>query len=193
MDVKCSVFIAASVDGFIARPDGDVSWLDAAEYASDDPPGLSYPEYIATVDALVMGRHTFEKALTFGFWPYEGTPVVVLSRRGVDVPQKLRRDVQVQSESPGEVVRRLGEVGHRHLYVDGGRTIQGFLRAGLIDEITVTWIPVLLGEGIPLFGTLEVERPLEHLETVSGSNGFVQCRYWVARRVERRNPDPIPR
>ncbi len=178
-EVRCSVYIAASVDGFIARSDGDVRWLERPEYATEESYGLSYGEYIATVDALVMGRHTFETVLTFAEWPYEGVPVVVLTRRGLRIPDSLEGKVRVDGGAPVEVIRRLAERGARHLYIDGGATIRGFLRADLIDEITVTWIPVLLGAGISLFRGLGVERDLVHLETHTAGNGFVQSRYRI--------------
>lgn len=181
MRSRCSVFVAASVDGFIARPDGDVSWLERPEYAAAGG-GLSYDEFIADVDAVVMGRRTFEKVLTFGGWPYGGTPVVVLSSRGVSLPDRLRQRASVESGSPVEIVRRLAQRGVHHLYVDGGVTIQRFLRARRIDEMIITWIPVLLGEGIPLFGSVGLELPLELVDSTGGEGGVVQTRYRVKAR-----------
>lgn len=179
MKVKCSVYIAASVDGFIAKLDGDIEWLLKPEYTSTDKLGLSYEEFIATIDAIVMGRKSFEKVLTFESWYYEGTPVVVLSSRTVTIPDHLHGKVTIENGSPKELVSRLASQGKTHLYVDGGVTIQRFLQARLIDEITITQIPVLLGSGIPLFGSIGVEVSLSHLETTSSKNGFVQTRYRV--------------
>lgn len=180
MTAHCAVYIAASVDGFIARPDGDIAWLENPEYRTGESYGLSYDEFIATVDVLVMGRGTFEKVLTFGGWPYEGTPVVVLSTREVPIPDHLEGKVSVDRGDPEAVVERLATRGMNRLYVDGGVTIQRFLLAGLIDELTVTWIPILLGDGIPLFGTIGRELPLTLVETTSAAgNGFVQTRYRV--------------
>jgi len=179
MNVKCSVYIATSVDGFVAKPDGDINWLHRPEYAETEVEGLSYADFISTVDAIVMGRHTFEKVLSIGIWPYEGTPVIVLSGTGVDIPENLEGKVRVESGSPEEIVARLGTEGKRHLYIDGGITIQRFLRAGLIHEMTITIIPVLLGAGIPLFESLGVELPLCLVEATRSDNGFVQVRYEV--------------
>lgn len=119
MDVKCSVYIATSVDGFIAKDDGDIQWLQRPEYALAGEGGISFHEFCATVDAFVMGRHTFEKVLTFGDWPYGDTPVIVLSSGKVDVPDSLRSKVRVESGTPEELVSRLASEGKRHLGIDG--------------------------------------------------------------------------
>lgn len=179
MSIKCSVYIATSVDGFIAKPDGDIEWLHRPEYSGANPVGLSYDDFISTVDALVMGRNTFEKVLSFGSWPYEGTPVVVLSSRELDIPQHLKGAVSAESEHPTELVSMLESEGRQHLYIDGGVTIQRFLQARLIHEITITRIPVLLGAGIPLFGSLGIEVPLRLVAATNSDNGFVQVRYEV--------------
>jgi len=181
MNIQCSVYIAASVDGFIATPDGGVEWLDWPEYSAAPLRGLSFAEFTATVDGLVMGRKTFEKVLSFGSWPYEGIPVVVLSSTGVTVPPHLVAAVRLESGPPQEIVERLAQAGMRHLYIDGGVTIQRFLQAGLIDELILTRIPVLLGAGLPLFGNAGPLQRLKLLEAVASDNGFVQERYRVER------------
>jgi len=177
--MKCSVYIAASVDGFIAGEDHDITWLENPEYATGEKLGLSYDGFIATVDAIVMGRNTFEKVLTFGSWPYEETPVVVLTNRKLTIPEHLQEKVRIEKGSPVEIVSGLASKGKKHLYVDGGKTIQRFLHAQLIDEITITWIPVLLGNGIPLFDSNGTRMHLTHLATTTTGNGFVQTRYRV--------------
>ena len=181
MTVKCSVFIAASVDGFIAGPQGELDWLIRPEYAPEKIEGLSYAEFIATVDALVMGRNTFETVMTFEPWPYESTPVIVLTHRILEMPEALQGKVRVLSGSPEEIVARLGAEGKRHLYIDGGKTIQQFLRAGLIDELTITRIPILLGAGIPLFDGSYLLHSLRLIASVASENGVVQDRYQVMR------------
>ncbi len=179
MGIKCSVYIAASVDGFIARPDGDVDWLHRPEYSAPEAGDYGYEEFIASIDTLVMGRNSFEKVLSFSEWPYGEMPVVVLSSSGPVIPKELQDRVTVQNAAPEEVVSRLSALGRRHLYIDGGITIQRFLRMGLIDEMTITRIPILLGDGIPLFGAIGTELQLEHIATNSYENGFVQNRYRV--------------
>jgi len=180
MDIRCSVFIATSVDGFIARPDGDIDWLHNPEYACSRLEGLVYEDFIATVDALVMGRKTFEKVLSFPEWPYQDKPVVVLSN-SIVLPDHLRENVQVRSGAPERIVAQLASEGRKHLYVDGGVTIQHFLKAGLINEITLTRIPVLLGQGIALFSHIGAEQKLRLIGSAASANGFVQERYEVQR------------
>lgn len=179
MTLKCSVYIAASVDGFIATPSGGIEWLERPEYSTLHMRGLNYDEFISTVDCLVMGKKTFEKALTFESWPYEGKPVVVLSSKDVEIPANLVDSVWLDGGKPQEIVERLAKAGMRHLYIDGGITIQRFLEAKLINELTITRIPVLLGTGIPLFGHAGPEQKLKLLEATTSDNGFVQERYKV--------------
>jgi dihydrofolate reductase len=171
--VKASVFIAASLDGFIARANDDLDWLPAD---GGEPHG--YDEFMATVDALVIGRRTFEKVLTFDSWPYE-KPVVVLSTRALAAapPGAV---VERMSGAPAEIVSRLAARGVGHIYVDGGITIQRFLQAGLIQRLVITRIPVLLGEGIPLFGALQGDIVLRHVGTRQYPSGLVQSEYVVA-------------
>jgi dihydrofolate reductase len=177
MSVKCSVFIATSVDGFIARPDGAIDWLEKPEFLSQDELGLHYDQFIATVDTLVMGRKCFEKALTFSSWPYEGVPVVVLSSHNPKIPNHLRGKVILERGEPENIISRIAPEGNQHLYIDGGNTIQRFLKSRLITDITVTQIPVLLGSGISLFGASETELALTHVQTSAASNGLVQSQY----------------
>jgi dihydrofolate reductase len=173
--MNASVFIATSLDGFIARLDGALDWLPAD---GGEPHG--YDEFIATVDAIVIGRKTFETVLTFEAWPYGTKPVVVVSSR----PSALRAPdgalCDMMAGTPSEVVARLSARGFEHLYVDGGVTIQGFLEAGLIQRLIITRIPVLLGRGIPLFGPLSHDVRLEHVATRSYPSGMVQSEYLVA-------------
>lgn len=174
-DMRTSVFIATSLDGFIARPDGRLNWLPAPDGDED----YGYQAFIDTVDVLVMGRRTYETALGFDAWPYANTPVVVLSHRPIAIPDTVTGSVERMEGSPPAIVRRLGGRGDEHLYIDGGRTIQGFLANGLIDQLILTIVPVLLGEGIPLFGPLPHDVPLTHVETHTFSSGLVQHRYRI--------------
>ena len=179
MDIKCSVFIAASVDGFIARPDGDIEWLHRPQYETPVLNSVTYVSFIASVDALVMGRKTLEKVLSFPEWPYEGTPVIALSHQPLQIPAHLEGKVEVMAGDVTSLVATLAERGMKHLYIDGGQTIQAFLEAGLVNELIITRIPVLLGQGIPLFSQIGRELELRHIGTHESDNGFVQSRYQV--------------
>lgn len=176
---SCHVFIAASLDGFIAREDGDIDWLLARD-ASDEEHG--YARFIAEIDAILMGRGTYEKVQALDPWPYE-RPVVVLSATlaGAPVPERLAGKVRVVDLSPEDALVALGAEGCRRVYVDGGKLIQSFLRRELIDDLVITLVPVLLGSGRPLFGALEADVSLVHEGTVSFPSGLVQTRYRVLR------------
>jgi dihydrofolate reductase len=174
-DMKASVFIATSLDGFIARPDGALDWLPAD---GGEPHG--YEEFIATVDAIVIGRKTFETVLGFETWPYGTKPVVVLSTKPSALKAPAGAVCDFMTGSPVEIVTRLSERGLAHLYVDGGITIQRFLEAGLIQRVIITRIPVLLGDGIPLFGPLSHDIRLEHVATRAFASGMVQSEYVIA-------------
>jgi dihydrofolate reductase len=180
--MKTTVYIATSLDGYIARPDGGLDWLSqGGGEGGGDGEDYGYKAFMATVDALVMGRHTYEKVLTFGAWPYERKRVVVLSSRPVTIAPEIAATVESMAGTPAEVVERLAARGLGHLYVDGGVTIQRFLAAGLIDRFIITRIPVLIGAGIPLFGPLERDVRLRHVETRSFPSGLVQGEYAVIR------------
>ena len=172
--MEASVFIGTSLDGFIARANGDLDFLN---HGGGEPHG--YDEFIATVDALVMGRKTFETVLGFETWPYGEKPVFVLST-GPVAPAPPGAVVERLSGSPAEIVSQLAGRGIRHIYVDGGITIQRFLQAGLIQRLIITRVPVLIGTGIPLFGALERDIVLRHVGTRQYASGLVQSEYVVA-------------
>jgi dihydrofolate reductase len=172
--MTASVFIGTSVDGFIARRNDDLDFLPPG---GGEPHG--YNEFIATVDAIVIGRKTFEKVLTLGPWAYGRKRVVVLSSRPLDLSAAVGGVVEQMSGPPAEIVSRLAASGAHHLYIDGGVTIQRFLRAGLIQRLIITRVPVLIGEGVPLFGTLPRDIPLRHVATRHYPSGLVQSEYQV--------------
>ena len=172
--MKASVFIGMSVDGFIARANGDLDFLPPG---GGEPHG--YAEFMDTVDALVIGSKTFETVLAFDTWPYDKKHVFVLSTRQL-APAPAGAVVEQMSGDPGEIVLRLDARGLQHVYVDGGITIQRFLRAGLIQRLIMTRVPVLMGDGIPLFGTLPHDVRLSHIATRSYQSGLVQSEYLVA-------------
>ena len=173
------VFIAASVDGYIARPDGDIDWLTRYATAGED---TGYGAFMDSIDGLVMGRATFETAMSFEGWPFD-KPVVVMSQSlsQRDLRADLDGKVRISSLPPRPLMHALATEGWRRAYVDGGRLIQSFLADGLISDIVLTRIPVLLGDGIPLFGRLGADLPLRHAETKTFSSGMVQSRYELAR------------
>jgi dihydrofolate reductase len=172
------VYIAASIDGYIATSDDGVDWLH--EEPNPDNDDYGYTEFIKTIDALVMGRNTFEKVLTFGEWPYQ-KKVFVLSTLLTQIPEGLEGKVEILSGSLSDVLSEIEDQGFRNLYIDGGKLIQSFLSEDRIDELIVTRIPVLLGSGIPLFGKLGTPLKFKHIDTVVHSNALVQSRY--ARQV----------
>ena len=177
--MHCSVYIATSLDGFIARPDGGLDWLpqpDEVEPGED----YGYDAFMASVDGLVMGRGTFDFVRTVEPWPY-AKPVVVLSSRPLEIPPRLAGQVEWMSGAPDEIVQTLAARGAQHLYIDGGMTIQRFLAAGLIDELILFRMPVLIGQGIPLFGPLPHDIHLRHLATRTLTTGVVEDRYAVIR------------
>ena len=169
-----SVFIGASVDGFIARPNGALDFLPAD---GGEPHG--YDEFMASVDALVIGRKTFETVLTFAVWPYGDKRVVVLSSRPVDLPTARGGVVEQMAGAPAEIVAKLAASGAQHLYVDGGITIQDFLRAGLVQRLIITRVPVLIGDGISLFGKLPRDIRLRPITTQQYPSGLVKTEYEV--------------
>jgi dihydrofolate reductase len=172
--IEASVFIGVSLDGFIARTDGSLDWLPPD---GGEPHG--YDEFIATVDALVIGRNTFEKVLTFEAWPYGAKPVFALSSRPLP-PAPAGALVERMSGDPSEIVSQLAVRGVRHIYVDGGVTIQRFLQAGLIQRLIITRVPVLIGAGIPLFGATPRDIALNHVATRQYASGLVQSEYAIA-------------
>ena len=170
------VFIATSLDGFIARPDGSLDWLLSRDDPAEDH---GYDAFIATMDCIVMGRGTFDSVLQFPDWHY-ALPVFVLSQTLATVPDGLHGKVTPIDLSPADTMRRLSEMGHRRAYIDGGQVIQSFLRDGLIRDMTITTAPVLLGAGRPLFGAIPKDIPLTHETTRAFPSGLVQSTWRIA-------------
>jgi dihydrofolate reductase len=173
--MKASVFVGTSVDGFIARANGAFDFLP---HDGGEPHG--YEEFMATVDALLIGRNTFDIVMGFDRWPYEGKQVFVLSTRPLPaIPAGAV--VHHLSGEPPAIFAELKSRGIRHAYVDGGITIQRFLAAGLIDRLIVTRVPVLIGAGIPLFGAVPRDIILTHVATRQYASGLVQSEYEIRR------------
>lgn len=171
------VFIATSLDGFIARSDGDIAWLLERDDPAEDH---GYDDFIADIDVIMMGRGTFEKMHAVRPWPYH-RPVVVLSSTLTrsDLSEDLLDKVRVANFSPEEAMRLLQSEGHRKVYIDGGLLIQSFLKAGLIADMVITSVPVLLGEGRRLFGSIPADISLRHEQTKSFPSGLVQSHYRI--------------
>jgi dihydrofolate reductase len=171
--MQASVFIGTSLDGFIARVDG------ALDFLPDDVEPHGFDEFLASVDALLMGRKTYDTVLAFGEWFYGDKPVFVLSSRELPSPP-AGAVVERMSGAPADIAAELASKGIGHVYVDGGFTIQEFLRAGLIQRLIITRVPVLIGSGIPLFGPLDHDVSLTHVATRHYRSGLVQSEYQVA-------------
>jgi dihydrofolate reductase len=167
---RCSVFIASSLDGFIARPDGAIDWLSIVETPGED---YGYARFFAGVDALILGRRTYDTALGFSAWPYDGKRCVVFTHD----PPPGRHGESFHAGPAAPLLAQLHEAGVRRAYVDGGALIRSFLREDLIDDITLSIVPVLLGGGIRLFDTSVPELRLRLTDSRAFASGLVQVRY----------------
>lgn len=168
------VYIATSLDGFIATAEGGLDWLYAVP--NPDNADYGYADFIKGIDAIVMGRKTFDKVLTFDSWPYT-KPVFVLSNTLAQVPEIVKNKVESVRGEIKTIVKQLNAKGYRNLYIDGGRTIHSFLAEDLIDEITITRVPVLLGSGIPLFTQRSNQLTFKHQKTEVLSSALVKSHY----------------
>lgn len=177
--MNISVFIATSLDGYIARKNGDLDWLDKANESVPNGEDCGFLTFMGTINVLIMGRKTYEKVMSFGQWPYGETKVIVLSRNSVEIPVELIGTVSCTSEPPAELCKRLKNEGSERLYIDGGVTIQSFLDEKLITDITITRVPVILGSGIALFKEFSHDIQLNHLGTTVYDFGFVQSKYEI--------------
>jgi dihydrofolate reductase len=171
--MKTTVYIGTSLDGFIARKNGDIDWL--TKFANDEAIH-AYEEFISRIDAIVIGRGTFEKVLTFPSWPYQ-QKAFLLSNSIKQVPDILREKITLLSMKPKELLNYLSGNGFSRIYVDGGKVIQEFLKEDLIDELIISKVPVLIGSGIPLFDYLDMDLQFKHIRTQSFSNGLVRSYY----------------
>jgi dihydrofolate reductase len=171
--MKCSVFCGVSVDGFLARIDDTLDFLDAG---GDAPHGFT--EFLKSIDVIVLGRRTFDVVRKIGhFGLYGKKQIIVLSSKRLDLSSIKAAKIEQMSGTPQAIVRQLEKRGFKHAYVDGGVTIRRFLNAGLLDSLTVTRVPVLIGQGIPLFGPLSHDIHLQHVKTRSLKAGLVQSTY----------------
>jgi dihydrofolate reductase len=171
--MKTTVYVGTSLDGFIARQDGDIDWLVKFENKEVHE---SYREFINRIDAIVIGRGTYEKVLSFPEWPYN-KKVFVLSSTLKQIPDTLKEKVTLLFMKPKELLNHLSIKGFSNIYVDGGKVIQSFLKEDLIDELIITKVPVLIGAGIPLFGYLDNDLQFQHIRTDMYSDGLVKSCY----------------
>lgn len=173
--ISAHIFIATSLDGYIARLDGGIDWLIARDAPGEDH---GYHDFIADKDLIVMGRGSYEKAQEFTPWPYD-RPVLVLSRQlaGTPVPDALQGKLRFSDASPAEAMADLARQGVRRVYLDGGQLVQSFIRAGLVEDMVITTVPVLIGAGRPLFGTLPRDCGLALVASRSFPSGLVQSTY----------------
>jgi len=176
--MKAFVYIGTSLDGFIARTNGDIEWL--VQYANDEAI-QAYEEFISKIDAVVIGRGTFDKVLTFPSWPYEKR-VFVLSNTLKKLPAIVENKAILLSLSPADTLKKLSQEGYTNVYVDGGLVIQNFLKADLIDELIISKVPIIIGSGIPLFAEVKQDLLFQHVKTEVQSNELVRSYYKRKRR-----------
>ncbi len=171
--MKIIVYIGTSLDGFIARKNGDIDWL--VQFANDEAIH-AYEEFISRIDAIVIGRGTFEKVLSFPSWPYD-KKVFVLSNSLKQLPHSVQETAVLLSKKPRELFEYLSRNDLSTIYIDGGKVIQEFLKEDLVDELIISKVPVLIGSGIPLFAELENDRLFQHIRTEVQSNELVRSYY----------------
>jgi len=171
--VRTIAYLGTSLDGFIARKDGEIDWL--TQFANDEAIH-AYEDFMNRIDAIVIGRGTFEKVLTFSSWPYE-KKVFVLSNTIKQLPDTLKDKAILISMKPEELLRYLSGLGFSTIYVDGGKVIQDFLKKDLIDEMIIAKAPILIGSGIPLFNYIDTDLQFKHVKTAVQSNGLVRSYY----------------
>jgi dihydrofolate reductase len=172
--MKIVIYVALSLDGYIAREDGSIDWL--MDIPNPEKSDYGFSDFIESIDAILMGRNTFDKVQSFGVWPYN-KPVFVLSNTLTEVPPLLKEKVQILKGEEESILELLSNKGYKNLYVDGGKTIQGYLESELVDEMILSKIPIILGSGIPLFRSLENEQKFEHVKTEVYNNGIIKSHY----------------
>ena len=170
---QISIYIAMSIDGYIARKNGGLDWLEYGHTGDED---YGFKKFIGSVDALVLGRNTYEVVSGFDKWPYEGKKVIVLS----NTLNVVRKEVELFCGQLTDLASMLHSEGIKRVWVDGGTTVSRFLEAGLVDDITISIIAMVLGSGIPLFNTMNREHKCRLISTQSYPSGLVQLKYEVA-------------
>jgi len=190
--MKCSIFIAPSVDGYIATEDGGIHWLETLGKSVSEKESsselmkhfnMSMPNFMKSVDCMIIGRKLMEVLSSFNLtpeqWPYGDTKIIALSNTIKEAPRNLKDKIEIYSGSIPKLISKLEKEGYKHAYIDGGTTITTFLNLELINEITLTQAPVLLGSGIPLFGKLSKQINLENAQATAFPNNFIELKYKV--------------
>lgn len=179
--MKGCVYIATSLDGFIAEKDGNIDWLNNLPPPTEEEGDMGFAAHLASVDCMIMGRNTFDKVISFGkeMWAYGKLPIIVWSRSPVEIPDYRQDTVTCSSLPPKELFEKLEKDGYKRAYIDGGVTVQKFLEAGLVHHICQSMAPILLGGGIPLYGQGLGQKKLKLEITKSYSNGMVSLDYEV--------------
>lgn len=168
------IYIAESLDGYIAKEDRDIEWLN--EIPNPEKSDYGFSEFMNKIDALIMGRNTFEKVLSFNTWPYN-KPVFIFSNTLNKIPDELKGKCEIVNGDPKDILEDLINKNYLNIYIDGGKTIQSFLKEDLIDEMIITKIPILLGKGIKLFGSIPEILKFTHFNTMVYNNSLVQIHY----------------
>ncbi len=176
--MKASVYIGTSLDGFIARKNGDIDWL--VQYANEEAVE-AYHEFMKNIDVILIGRGTYEKVLSFPSWPYN-KKVFVMSATLKELPETTKDKVTLVCKSPIQILDHLSHQGYSSVYVDGGKLIQSFLREDLIDELIISKVPVIIGSGLPLFGELKMDLQFSHIKTIVQKNQLVRS-YYARKRL----------
>jgi len=179
--MKVSAFIGISLDGFIARIDGTIDWLTKNDDKVSLGEDFGFGSFLSSVDLIVMGRTTFEQVITFGSWPYHDKKILVLASRPVNIPQKLLNSVEIATAPPKQLFDELSSKSVSHVYVDGGKVIQSFLSEGLINELTVTIVPILIGSGRSFSTRITKDVSLVNSKTTVYEFGAVQIKYVVGK------------
>lgn len=167
---KISVYIATSIDGYIAQEDGGLEWLERTPTPNED---FGFKEFMDSIDVLIMGRKTYDIVSGFDEWPYQGKRVVVISQ----TLDSVREEAEHFSGDIQNLVSNLYGEGIKHIYVDGGVTISKFLEAGMVDQMIITVIPIILGKGIRLFNPMDKEHDCKLISVKPYPSGLVQLRY----------------
>ena len=175
MKTKNIVFIGKSIDGYIAGKNGELDWLNMIPNPEEN--GMGYPEFMSEIDAIVMGKTTFEMVINFDIdWPYK-EQVFVLSHTLKEIPETLQKKVTLLKGDLKDILKTIHKKGFYDLYIDGGKTIQNFLKEDLIDELRISTLPIILGDGIPLFDVLPKSLKFNHIKTEVFLNEIVQSHY----------------